>query len=102
MAGYGASPTSTTLIYRFGLGRLNYLVDDWPQKQGTFSPGLHLPVKSPAELDADYCVILAWRYADQIIKRNPHYRGTWIVPLPELKVIQPEKLSSAQQLQNSA
>jgi SAM-dependent methyltransferase len=88
VAGYGASPTSTTLIYSADISRyLDYLIDDWPGKQGTFSPGLHLPVKPPAALDADYCIILAWRYADQIMARNPQYRGTWIVPLPELRVI---------------
>jgi SAM-dependent methyltransferase len=88
IAGYGASPTSTTLIYSWELRKfLGYLIDDWPGKQGTFSPGLHLPVKPPAALDADYCIILAWRYADQIMARNPQYRGTWIVPLPELRVI---------------
>jgi hypothetical protein len=88
ICGYGASPTSTTLIYTSGIGKhLDYLIDDWLGKQGTFSPGLHLAVKSPAELDADYCIILAWRYADQIMARNPQYRGTWVVPLPELRVI---------------
>jgi SAM-dependent methyltransferase len=93
-AGYGASPTSTTLIYSWNL-KLDYLIDDWPGKQGTFSPGLHLPVYGPEILtdevkfgvSADYCIILAWRYADQIMARNPHYRGTWIVPLPELRII---------------
>lgn len=89
IAGYGASPTSTTLIYTYTLGKyLDYLIDDWPGKQGTFSPGLHLPVYSWGDLSTtDYCVILAWRYADAIMARNPQYRGTWIVPLPELRVI---------------
>jgi hypothetical protein len=81
-AGYGASPTSTTLIYQWDLGkRLDYLVDDWDVKQETFSPGLHLPVKSPEQLDADYCIILAWRYAEQIKAKHPEYRGQWIVPV---------------------
>ena len=104
IAGYGASPTSTTLIYTLCLGLfLDYLVDDWPAKIGTYSPGLHLPVHSPQVLtDAsrlfdtphapDYCIILAWRYADQIMARNPGYRGTWIVPLPELRVIKGEAI----------
>lgn len=102
IAGYGASPTSTTLIYTLCLEPfLDYLIDDWPGKIGTYSPGLHLPVHSPQILtDAsrlfdtphapDYCIILAWRYADQIMARNPDYRGTWVVPLPELRVIKAE------------
>nr|WP_054691863.1 methyltransferase domain-containing protein [Geotalea toluenoxydans] len=40
IAGYGASATVTTLIYYLGLGKfLQYLVDDNPRKQGTFSRG---------------------------------------------------------------
>ena len=107
VAGYGASPTSTTMIYSWNLGPcLDYLIDDWPGKIGTYSPGLHLPVYSPQILtDAsrlfdtphapDYCIILAWRYADQIMARNPQYRGTWIVPLPELRVITPKTDTAA-------
>jgi hypothetical protein len=98
IAGYGASPTSTTLIYSSGIGKyLDYLIDDCVAKQGTFSPGLHLPVYNPETLVAkphdnlwhppDYCLILAWRYAEQIMARNTQYHGTWIVPLPELRVI---------------
>src|SRR6202049_292704 len=89
IAGYGASPTSTTLIYSFELRKFpHYLVDDWQGKIGTFSPGLHLSVESPDALaDASYCIILAWRYAEAIMARNPQYRGTWIVPLPELRVL---------------
>jgi hypothetical protein len=89
VAGYGASPTSTTMIYSWNLGPcLDYLIDDWQGKIGTYSPGLHLPVYGWADLQTcDYCIILAWRYADQIMARNPQYRGTWIVPLPELRII---------------
>jgi hypothetical protein len=101
IAGYGASPTSTTLIYSWELRKfLDYLIDDWPGKQGTFSPGLHLQVHGPetlmglssAVLMPDYCIILAWRYAEQIMARNPQYRGTWIVPLPELGVVKGEDI----------
>jgi SAM-dependent methyltransferase len=102
IAGYGASPTSTTLIYNWSLGaHIDYLIDDWPAKQGTFSPGLHLPVyESDQSLNGfemgrhpDYVIILAWRYAEQIMARNPGYRGTWIVPLPELRVIKANSLA---------
>jgi SAM-dependent methyltransferase len=86
--GYGAGPTSTTLIYSWNLDLfLDCLFDDWPAKQNTYSPGWHLPVLTELPNYTDYCLILAWRYADQIMARNPQYRGTWIVPLPELRVI---------------
>ena len=90
IVGYGASATSTTLIYHFGLqDYLNFLVDDNPAKIGTFSPGLHLPVKSRSALydeSVDIVLILAWRYAQQIISSHPEYKGRFIVPLPEVEI----------------
>jgi SAM-dependent methyltransferase len=94
IAAYGASTTTTTLLYHFELGQFtDYIVDDNPLKQGTFSPGLHLPVLPSAELYTrrpDVVVILAWIYADAIVKRNQRFvdeGGTFLVPLPEMRVV---------------
>lgn len=94
MCGYGASITSTTLIYHFGIGELlEYLVDDNPDKQGRFSPGLHIPVYSPEKLyhnKPDYTVILAWRFAGPIIDKHREFinqGGQFIIPVPEVRII---------------
>jgi hypothetical protein len=94
IVGYGASITCTTLIYHFGLGEyMSCLLDDNPAKQGRYSPGLHLPVLAPAilhERRPDYAVILAWRYAEPIIKQHARFLaqgGHFIVPAPGVKVI---------------
>ena len=94
IAGFGASITGTTLIYHFEIGEyLDYLVDDNPAKQQRFSPGFHLPVFATSvlyEKKPDYVLILAWRYADQIIRSNETYLGaggTFIVPVPSLKLV---------------
>ncbi len=94
LAGYGASATSTTLIYHYDMGdTLDYLVDDFEAKQGLYSPGLHIPVYSSDEIynrPPDYIVVLAWRYHEKIIKRHQKFLdqgGHFIVPLPELKII---------------
>src|SRR5207247_2113093 len=51
VAGYGASATVTTLLHHFELGdKLSFIVDDNPRKQGTFSPGHHIPVLAPTAL----------------------------------------------------
>lgn len=93
IAGFGASITGTTLIYHFEIGEfLDFLADDNPAKQGRFSPGLHLPVLPSISLcqrKPDYVVILAWRFASEIIRKNQAYLdggGRFIVPVPELKV----------------
>ncbi|VTT99826.1 Uncharacterized protein OS=uncultured bacterium GN=ACD_60C00028G0026 PE=4 SV=1: Methyltransf_13: Methyltransf_23: Methyltransf_14 [Gemmataceae bacterium] len=93
VAGYGASPTVTTLIDQFDLaGRLDFLVDDNPVKQHTFSPGHHLPVyPSDAiyEREADVVAVLAWQYAAPIAAKHRKFSdagGRFVVPLPQLQV----------------
>ena len=94
IAGFGASVTGTTLIYHFELSKyLDYLVDDNVEKQGLFSPGLHLEVMAPSVLQyqmPDYVVLLAWRFADSIIKKHQNYLnagGCFLVPAPQFQVI---------------
>jgi SAM-dependent methyltransferase len=94
VAAYGASTTTTTLLYHFGLeGRVKFIVDDNPLKQGRFSPGAHIPVLSSAMLATerpDIVVILAWIYAEPILKRNEAYiaaGGRFLVPLPEPHIV---------------
>lgn len=94
VAGYGASTTVTTLMWHFDLTqKLEFLADDNPLKQGLFAPKCHLPVLASEELYTrrpDYVVILAWNYAEQIIKRHRRFLaegGAFVVPLPELRLI---------------
>lgn len=94
VAGYGASSTVTTLMWDFELSeKLEFLADDNPLKQGLFAPKCHLPVLPSEELYSrrpDCVVILAWNYAEPIMKRHQRYLaegGTFVVPLPELRVI---------------
>jgi SAM-dependent methyltransferase len=94
IAGYGASPTVTTLLHQFELvGRLDYLVDDNPVKQNTYSPGQHLPVYPPDAIyahGADAVAILAWNYAQPIVAKHQGFRdqgGRFLVPLPSLQVV---------------
>jgi len=94
VAGYGASTTVTTLLWHFNLmQKLEFLVDDNPLKQGLFSPRCHLPVIPSEELYVqrpDYVIILAWNYAEAIIKRHQRFLdegGKFVVPLPSLRVV---------------
>ncbi len=93
VAGYGASPTVTTLINQFGLaGRIDFLVDDNPVKQNTFSPGHHIPVypsEALYEKKADVVAVLAWNYAAPIMQKHAAFAaagGRFVVPLPHLIV----------------
>ena len=95
IAGFGAPAKATTLMYEFGLNNdiLDFIVDDSPLKQGLFSPGLNIPVFSSSQIETlkpDYLLILAWNFADSIIKNNRKFiesGGKFIIPLPTLEVI---------------
>lgn len=109
IAGYGAPAKATTLMYAFGLSGedISFIVDDAPLKQGRFMPGTHVPILHPDDLygkgphyapptggatrgTPDYCVIMAWNFAEPIMKAHARFAetgGKWIVPVPEPRVI---------------
>lgn len=82
-------------MYHFGITKdiISFIADDNPLKQGLFSPGIHIPVVDANRLyeqRPDYLVILAWNFADSIMKKHKKFLtlgGRFIVPLPELRVV---------------
>lgn len=103
IAGYGASTTTTTLMWNFELTRkLAFVADDNPKKHGLYCPGCHVPVVPPDEIYVrrpDVVVILAWQYADQILARHRKFvdqGGRFVVPLQHLMVVgSPERYALA-------
>ena len=94
IAGYGASTTTTTLMWHFELTRkFAFLVDDNPKKHGLYSPGCHIPVMPSEEIyirQPDITVILAWQYAAPIIQRHDKYLQSgrcFVIPLPDLRIL---------------
>ena len=72
---YGVPAKATTLMYALGINEkmIEFAVDDAPLKQGTFTPGKHIPVFSAQtiyEKNPDYLLILAWNFADPIMKNT--------------------------------
>jgi SAM-dependent methyltransferase len=94
IAGFGAPAKATTLMHHFGIGpdMVDFIVDDSPLKQGLFTPGMHIPVVSSAaiaERRPDYLVILAWNFAEPIMRGQAEFArqgGRFIVPLPNVTV----------------
>jgi hypothetical protein len=94
IAVYGASAKGSTLLNCFGLGAelLDFVVDRSTEKQGQYTPGTHLKIFSPEKLledQPDYCLLLSWNFADEILAQQTRYRqagGKFIIPIPELKV----------------
>lgn len=94
IAGYGASTTTTTLMWNFDLTRkLAFVADDNPKKQGLYCPACHIPVVPSGELYVrrpEVVVILAWQYAPAILKRHEPFineGGKFAIPLPALRIL---------------
>jgi len=94
IAGFGAPTKATTLMAHFGLDEtlLDFIVDDNPLKQGLFTPTTHIPVLSADvlyERKPDYLLILAWNFAEPIMKMHQKYRdevGQFILPMPDPEI----------------
>ncbi|MDO8408331.1 MAG: class I SAM-dependent methyltransferase [bacterium] len=95
IAGYGAPAKGNTLLnyYRIGPDTLDYLTDTTPQKQGLYSPGMHILIVSPERLltnTPDYLLLLAWNYKDAILEKEKHLREKgvkFILTVPEVMVV---------------
>ena len=68
-------------------------MDKSPLKVGLFTPGMHLPVRPTAVLAEErpaFTLILAWNFADEIMRQEEAYRaggGRFLVPIPEPEVL---------------
>ncbi len=95
IVGYGAPAKGNTLLCFLGIGpdQIEYIADKSPLKQGRYSPGMHIPVVSPARLledQPDYVLLLAWNFADEVLEQQAEYRkrgGKFIIPLPHVKIV---------------
>jgi len=87
--GYGAAGKATLWVNACGLTFLEAMVDASPLRAGKLMPGTHTPIVFPDELKKnppDYIFITAWNYADVIRKNESWFKGTWVTPLPDMRL----------------
>jgi SAM-dependent methyltransferase len=102
VCGYGAPGKGNTLLNYCGIGTdfLEFTVDRNPYKHGRFTPGMHIPIHPVHAIDAaepDYVLILPWNLREEIVQQMRHvaaWGGKFIVPIPEVTVIDPKELLS--------
>jgi hypothetical protein len=95
VAAYGAPAKGNTLLNYCGIDQrlVSFTVDKSALKVGLYTPGTRipvLPVSTLLERQPDYALILAWNFADEIIRQQSEYRargGRFIIPVPEAKVV---------------
>jgi len=95
IAGYGATSKSTTILNYCGIGPdlIEYISDTTPIKQGKFTPGMHIPVKTYEAFKTnppDYAVLFAWNHAEEIMANEKAFMdagGKWIVHVPKVQVL---------------
>ncbi len=94
IAVYGASAKGSTLMNYFGIdsSTIDYVVDRSTVKQGRYTPGTHFRICDPNRLiedQPDYCLLLTWNFADEILRQQQRYRdngGKFIIPVPTVRV----------------
>jgi hypothetical protein len=94
VACFAASAKGNTLLNVVGeTSRIEYIVDETPEKVGKYSPGTGLEIVPLIHLLAfpvDYIIILSWNFADEIIAKckTVGYTGKFIIPIPTWQIVE--------------
>jgi methylation protein EvaC len=99
VVGYGATSKSTTIINYCGITSdlVEFISDTTPIKQGRFTPGKHIPVRSHGDFSRnypDYALLFAWNHAAEIMDKEKEFQargGKWIVYVPEVAILSGEE-----------
>lgn len=88
VAGFAASAKGSTLMNCAGITSqdIEYIIDDTPEKEGKYSPGVRIPIYSidhMVQFPPDYIVLLSWNFAEACMKRcrDNGFTGRFILPL---------------------
>jgi 2-polyprenyl-3-methyl-5-hydroxy-6-metoxy-1,4-benzoquinol methylase len=89
---FGAPAKGATLINSFGIGPdlVQKATERNPMKVGFMMPGSRIPIVDEREQRPNAFLVLAWNFIDEFVMRERSYLedgGEFIVPVPELRVI---------------
>jgi len=92
---YGATYKSATIFNYCNIDSnlIEYVVDSTKNKQGKFTPGKHIPIKSPGsgiDKNIDYAFLGAWNFLKEIKKKEIKFLkkgGKFITHVPSVRTI---------------
>lgn len=96
IVGYAATSKSTTVLNYCNIGPdlIEYISDTTPIKQGKYSPGMHIPVRSYETLlnegYPDGLLLFAWNHKAEVMAKEASYLasgGEWITYVPQVDII---------------
>ena len=95
VVGYAATSKSATVLNYCNVGSdlIEFIADTTPVKQGRYSPGAHIPIRSYEEFKNDYpdkALLFAWNHKDEIMEKETVFNkegGQWIVYVPQVDII---------------
>jgi methylation protein EvaC len=95
VVGYAATSKSTTVLNYCNIGPdlIDFISDTTPIKQGKYSPGTHIPVRSHEEFTnnfPDKALLFAWNHKSEIMEKEMLYSsggGQWIIFVPKVNII---------------
>jgi 2-polyprenyl-3-methyl-5-hydroxy-6-metoxy-1,4-benzoquinol methylase len=95
IAAYGAAAKGNTFLNVCGVGYPQIIAayDLNPVKQGKLTPGSHIPIKAPSDIEKDrpdYIVILPWNLVEEIsqnLRAIKGWNGKCVIAVPETRVL---------------
>ena len=95
IAGVSAPAKGMTLLNycKISTETLDFVTEKSTLKIGKYTPGTHIPIVPDSELIKqmpDYALLMAWNFADEIIKNLKDYKdagGKFIIPIPKPHII---------------
>ena len=69
---------------------IDFVTERSKLKLGRYTPGSHIQIVGDEELvkrQPDYALLLAWNFSEEIMANNRGYRGKWIIPVPQVRIV---------------
>jgi SAM-dependent methyltransferase len=86
IAAYGASGRANVYLNQLPELTFDYIVDEAPLRMNKFIPRVGTPIVPPSWLEekpASSCLVTAWNYRDDIVRKNPQHQGSWLTAFQE-------------------